>query len=80
YPLRWTIIKLLERDRELTKKLENNSEGKVLLKQIEQSRQRITDKTGDDPEMALVEDRYAFIRGVCREASQITVISKQSLT
>jgi ferrous iron transport protein B len=80
YPLRWTIIKLLERDRELTKELENNSEGKVLLKQIEQSRQRITDKTGDDPEMALVEDRYAFIRGVCREASQITVISKQSLT
>lgn len=80
YPLRWTIIKLLEKDRELTRKLENDTEGKALLEKIEQSRQRITDKTGDDPEMSLVEDRYAFIRGVCREASQITVISKQSLT
>lgn len=80
YPVRWTVIKLLENDRELTEKIESNSLSKSLREQVEQSRQRIRKLQGDDPEIILVEDRYAFIRGVCREACQDSIINRVSLT
>lgn len=80
YPLRWSIIKLLEKDREIMEKTKALSPGRVLLEQLEQSRQRIESKLGDDLEMILVEDRYAFIRGICREVFQFRPIDKVSLT
>lgn len=80
YPLRWSIIKLLENDRELMKKTKAHPQSQVLLEQLEQSRKRIRSKSGDDLEMALVEDRYAFIRGVCREACQSRPIDRVSIT
>jgi len=80
YPARWTIIKLLEKDHELIKKVQSFSFSEDLLEQVEQSRQRIRRLQGDDPEMTLVEDRYAFIRGVCREACQVSVVNRASLT
>lgn len=80
YPLRWSIIKLLENDRELMKRTEAHSQSQVLLQQLERSRQRIRSKLGNDLEMALVEDRYAFIRGVCREACQSRPMDRVSIT
>ncbi len=80
YPLRWSIIKLLENDRELMKKTEAHSQSQVLLQQLKRSKQRIESKSGDDLEMALVEDRYAFIRGVCREACQSHPMDRVSIT
>ncbi len=80
YPLRWSIIKLLENDRELKNKIEAHSQSQALLQQLQRSKQRIGSKSGDDLEMALVEDRYAFIRGVCREASQSRPIDRISIT
>ena len=80
YPLRWSIIKLLENDRELKNKIEAHSQSQALLQQLQRSKQRIESKSGDDLEMALVEDRYAFIRGVCREACQSRPIDRISIT
>ncbi|MDD2212262.1 MAG: ferrous iron transport protein B, partial [Clostridia bacterium] len=80
YPLRWSIIKLLENDRELTGKIKAHPQSQVLLEQLERSKHRIRSKSDDDLEMALVEDRYAFIRGVCREACQSRPIDRISIT
>jgi ferrous iron transport protein B len=80
YPLRWTIIKLMENDRELTEKVASYPESRSLLEQVEQSQQRIKNLHGDDLEMSLVEDRYAFIRGVCREACQVSMVNRLSIT
>jgi len=78
YPTRWVAIKLLENDQEMMKHLES-LDPKLPL-EIEKSRKRIQTVIGDDPETCLVEDRYAFIRGVCREACQISSIDRISLT
>ena len=80
YPLRWSIIKLLENDSELMEKTRAHSQSQVLLEQLEQSKQRIINKSGNDLEIVLVEDRYAFIRGVCREACQSRSIDRISIT
>ena len=80
YPLRWSIVKLLENDHELMKKTKAHPQSQVLLEQLEQSRKRIRSKLGDDLDMALVEDRYAFIRGVCREACQSHSMDRVSIT
>ncbi len=80
YPWRWSIIKLLENDRELLGALGNDPDNQIILDRVRLSRQRIADKIGDDTEMAMVEDRYAFIRGVCREACHQRIINQQSLT
>ena len=56
------------------------SHSQGILDQLKQSRQRIKSKLGDDLEMSLIEDRYAFIRGVYREACQSRLIDKESIT
>ncbi len=80
YPARWVAVKLLENDREMVKRLEHINNGKILWTEIEKSRQRIKNVIGDDPETLLVEDRYAFVRGVCREACHSSILDRASLT
>lgn len=78
YPTRWLAIKVLENDREIMKQVEA-LDPKLPL-EINKSRKRIQNVIGDDPETCLVEDRYAFIRGVCREACHTGTIDRISLT
>ncbi|SHG67131.1 ferrous iron transport protein B [Thermosyntropha lipolytica DSM 11003] len=81
YPRRWTAIKLLESDKEVIRKikakLENSQE---ILSRLEESRQRIENMLNDDPEMAIIEGRYAFIRGAYREAVREKEIDRFSFT
>ncbi len=78
YPTRWLAIKALENDQEIMKQV-GSLDPKLTL-EINKSRKRIQNVIGDDPEICLVEDRYAFIRGVCREACQTSTIDRLSLT
>ena len=78
YPTRWLAIKVLENDREIMKQVEV-LDNKLPL-EINKSRKRIQNVIGDDAETCLVEDRYAFIRGICREACHTSTIDRISLT
>lgn len=79
-PFRWLLVKLLEGDKEVGRQIEFYKGFENLKSEAEQSRMRLNNLLGEDPEMALVEDRYAFIRGVCREACQRSLLDRATLT
>lgn len=79
-PLRWLLIKLLEDDQEVRRQMAAWKDSQGFMSEVEQSRQRIKSLLGDELEILLVEDRYAFIRGICREACQRGVLDKATLT
>ncbi|HCF50543.1 MAG TPA: ferrous iron transport protein B, partial [Syntrophomonas sp.] len=54
--------------------------GPDFMREVEQSRQRIKNLTNDEPEIALVEDRYAYVRGICREVCQRALLDKATVT
>lgn len=79
-PLRWLMVKLLEKDREVIGQVLQATGGQKLLDEAESSAARLKKSMGNDSEMLLVEDRYAFVRGICREASQKGLQQRVSLT
>lgn len=78
YPARWMAIKLLEKDREIINHFK--SIDPEMLREVEKGVKRVRSLCGDDLETCLVEDRYAFIRGVCRGTCQVSTIDRLSLT
>jgi ferrous iron transport protein B len=80
YPVRWVAIKLLEKDLEIMKRVEFLENNNSLEFEIEKSRQRIKNVISDDPEILMIEDRYAFIRGVYREVFQASILDRLSVT
>lgn len=81
YPWRWTAIKLLENDRDIIKRLKDKlANSQEILDLVEESRKRLESIFNDDPEMLIVEGRYAFIRGACRESVKEKGIDKFSFT
>jgi len=79
-PSRWLLVKLLENDQELVRQVAASGANQGVMTEIEHSRQRLTDLLNHDPEIALVEDRYALIRGIYRETCQRGALDKVSLT
>ncbi|OPY57607.1 MAG: Ferrous iron transport protein B [Pelotomaculum sp. PtaU1.Bin035] len=80
-PSRWLLTGLLGNDKLVSKQIAVYKESQSFMSEVEQSRMRLNNLLGDDPEMALVEDRYAFTRGICREACQrSTLDDKLTLT
>jgi len=79
-PSRWQLIKLLENDRELIRQTSANTDGQNIVSKATESRARLAKVLGEEPEIALVEDRYAYIRGICREACQRSALDKATLT
>lgn len=78
YPTRWLAVKLLENDQEIIKIV--TSVNPKLLPEVKKSRESIQKMIGDDPETCLVEDRYAFTRGVCYEACKAKTANRLSVT
>jgi ferrous iron transport protein B len=68
YPLRWLAVKLLEYDQEIVRKVNSWAGGEKILAVVDKSRDRIREMLHDDPELVVVDGRYGFIRGACREA------------
>ena len=79
-PFRWLLIKLLENDQEVVRQISAWKIGPDFMGEVEQSRQRIKNLTNDEPEIALVEDRYAYVRGICREVCQRALLDKATVT
>ncbi|MBO8159264.1 ferrous iron transport protein B [Thermosyntropha sp.] len=80
YPLRWTAIKLLENDKEVVKKIKSLPAGERILELVSRKQEEIQSLLNDDAEMAIIEGRYAFIRGTVKEAVTEKGINKFSFT
>ncbi len=79
-PSRWLIIKLLENDKELCSTIAKYKDLQGFLKDADQSRLRLQNLLGNDLEVALVEDRYSFIRGICREVCKVGILDRATIT
>lgn len=69
---RWLSIKLIENDRDVQKKIASLIGSDHILKQVEKSQKYLEEMVGEDPELIVVDGRYAFIRGACQEALTYT--------
>jgi len=69
YPARWLAIKLLESDRPARELIERFAhEPKAILSIVSAAARRIETAYGDAPEIAIADQRYGLIAGICREA------------
>jgi ferrous iron transport protein B len=71
---RWTVLKLLEKDPEVTKAVADPK----LLDEAEKARARITTVVGDAPEIVIADRRYGFISGACQETIRYTVEARHT--
>jgi ferrous iron transport protein B len=72
--VRWTAIKLLEADKEVTGKISNP----VILTAIQEECTRLEAVLGDSAEMIIADRRYGFISGACQEAVRSTIESRHT--
>jgi len=63
----WLATKLLENDPDVVKKLESLEADKV-LESAQAARERVEDKTGEDPEILIADQRYQFVDKVIDSA------------
>lgn len=68
YPSRWLVVKLLEGDSEVIKKIKESEYSDQIIKQVEKSTAHLTNILGDAPEAIIADGRYGFISGACSEA------------
>jgi len=78
YSLHWMAIKLLENDGDAIKKiLAEHRHADVVLENTEKNKTWIKKHFGDDSEVVVGEQRYAYIHGACREVVKIAPDSKR---
>lgn len=78
--LRWLALKLLENDPEIIKMLQESGSGTDALKKAETARNFLAQHLGSDSEMLIVEGRFAFSRGIYKEAATVISPERQSRT
>lgn len=71
---RWTAVKLLENDAEVTKGISSPD----VLDAVRAEQARIEKVLGDSAEMIVADRRYGFISGACQEAVRSTVESRHT--
>jgi ferrous iron transport protein B len=73
FTLHWVAIKLLEGDPDARAKvLAHHSDAERVLQVAKQASDWVAAHFGQDPEVVVGEQRYAYIRGACREAVRVT--------
>lgn len=77
---RWTAIKLLENDTDVVSRMKKKGHTEALLAQVVKSRHTLREQYGEDPELLLVDSRYAFARGAVREAVVFPGEDRDTLT
>ncbi len=77
---RWYAVKLLEKDHEILKSISIYPQYPLITEQIEKSRETLEKIYKLDPEMIMVEGRYAFVRGAIREAQKSIRVDRRSFT
>jgi len=77
YPSRWTALKLLENDPEITRMAEEDSQ---IVELADNQRKRIEKRLGDDTELYIADRRYGFVNGICKETVQTVHKSRKDVT
>ncbi|MCK4532750.1 ferrous iron transport protein B [bacterium] len=67
YSLRWLVLKLLEQDENILAKIKGLPEEKEVEEKVFESIAKLEKHFGYDVETAIVERRYAFLRGLVKE-------------
>ena len=76
YGARWLAVKLLERDRDVLKKVAD----KEIRSTAARASDRIESLFGDSAEIILADRRYGFISGACQEAVRTTVETRHTMS
>ncbi|MCK4752326.1 MAG: ferrous iron transport protein B [Planctomycetes bacterium] len=74
YGSRWLTVKLLERDSDITGKINDTQ----ILETVTDSINHLRNIFGDEPEIIIADRRYGFISGACQETIKTTVESRHS--
>jgi len=74
YGSRWSAIKLLEQDDDITEKVRNHQ----LIEVVKTSTEHLKSIFGDQPEVVMADRRYGFISGACQETIRTTVELRHS--
>ncbi|MHC4425952.1 MAG: ferrous iron transport protein B [Planctomycetota bacterium] len=72
YGSRWSAVKLLERDDDITAK----AHSQELIDTVKASIEHLKSIFGDEPEVVMADRRYGFISGACQETIRTTVESR----
>lgn len=80
YPARWMAIKLLEKDENAIEKLNTHKNIENVSEVIKKSTKIVEDHFGNDSEIVVSEQRYAYVHGAVTEAVTKTIIDKKYLT
>ena len=79
YP-RWTAVKLLEGDPQVTEWIKRSPRAKEILDQVEKSKEHIMSIMDDDPETIIAEARYGFISGALKETMKLSTVAKKTIS
>ncbi len=79
-PKRWMAVKLLERDGELEKLIEERDGKDGVLDQVRKSRSHLEEVFGESPEIAVTDGRYGFIAGAVKETVTVDRIDRVHLS
>ncbi|OQA01929.1 MAG: Ferrous iron transport protein B [Planctomycetes bacterium ADurb.Bin412] len=69
---KWLAIKLLENDQNIVQHLQQTHLWDSLSEQVQYSQKYLNSLFGEDPETIIAEQRYGFVRGVCRSVIRLT--------
>jgi ferrous iron transport protein B len=76
YNPRWLAVKILEQDRDIISKVNNQK----LLNAINSSSEHLKGIFGDNPEIVIADRRYGFISGACQETIRSTVELRHNIS
>lgn len=77
---RWFSLKLLENDKDILERISSLPESNTIIEQVEKSRGFLEQLYKEDPELLIIDGRYAYIRGACRESQKSVLPDKESFT
>ncbi len=77
---RWTGIKLLENDEEVIRQIEKSPVKQAVLKQLEGSKEHLSQILGEDSETVIADRRYGFIHGALKETLRRTRSDRRYLS
>jgi len=80
YLSRWLAIKLIENDNDVMEKIKSHAGASQILDQVKKSQEQLRNIIGEDSELLIVDGRYAFIRGACKESLTFTEKDRTSFT
>lgn len=73
---RYSAIQLFESDKEVADRIRAGAQGNEIIDQCGKYIAEIEKKLGDTPESFIVEARYGYISGICRETVNLTNVDR----